>query len=62
MRRNPDLAGLVKAVDIARAYYKGIAFAKGMKTAQGNSLAEDTMEDGFVTLTNSTNSRAHQQP
>lgn len=51
MRRNPDLAGLVKAVDIARAYYKGIAFAKGMKTAQGNSLAEDTMEDGFVTLT-----------
>ena len=51
MRRNPDLAGLVKAVDIARAYYKGVAFAKGMKTAQGNSLAEDTMEDGFVTLT-----------
>lgn len=51
MRRNPDLTGLVKAVDIARAYYKGIAFAKGMKTAQGNSLAEDTMKDGFVTLT-----------
>lgn len=51
MRRNPDLAGLVKAVDIARAYYKGIAFAKGMRKAQNNSLAEDTMEDGFVTLT-----------
>lgn len=34
MRRNPDLAGLVKAVDIARAYYKGVAFAKGMKTAK----------------------------
>ena len=51
MRKNPDLAGLVKAVDIARAYYKGIAFAKGMRKAQDNSLAEDTMKDGFVTLT-----------
>lgn len=34
MRRNPDLAGLVKAVDIARAYYKGVAFAKGMRKAK----------------------------
>ena len=34
MRRNPDLAGLVKAVDIARAYYKGLAFAKGMRKAK----------------------------
>lgn len=34
MRRNPDLAGLVKAVDIARAYYKGLAFAKGMSKAK----------------------------
>lgn len=34
MRRNPDLTGLVKAVDIARAYYKGVAFAKGMRKAK----------------------------